>query len=79
MGRNYDYSLTEEQMAAYLDGMLNAEQSNLVEEIISSDFDMQVLAVALERNTDLIKRCKEQLTDEWKIRGQLKKIILYLK
>lgn len=48
MGRNYDYSLTEEQMAAYLDGMLNAEQSNMVEEIISSDFDMQQIEDALD-------------------------------
>ena len=41
MGKYFDFALTEEQIAAYLDGMLNAEQSNMVEQMISSDFDMQ--------------------------------------
>ena len=34
MGKYFDFALTEEQIAAYLDGMLNAEQSNMVEQMI---------------------------------------------
>lgn len=48
MGRYDIFSLTEEQMAAYLDGMLNAEQSNMVEELIASDEDLQQIQDALD-------------------------------
>lgn len=36
MGNYYEQVLSEEQMAAYLDGMLTPEESNMVEELINS-------------------------------------------
>ncbi len=48
MGAFFDYPLSEEQMAAYLDGMLNAEQSNMVEELIASDPDMSGIQDAID-------------------------------
>lgn len=48
MGRYDIFSLTEEQMAAYLDGMLSDEQSNMVEELIASDEDLQQIQDALD-------------------------------
>lgn len=41
MEKNFEPVLSEEQMAAYLDGMLSTEESNMVEEIISSNPDME--------------------------------------
>lgn len=40
MVSNFRPILSEEQMAAYLDGMLTAEECNIIEEMIDSDPDM---------------------------------------
>lgn len=37
MGNYFEPVLSEEQMAAYLDGMLSSEESNMVEELIESN------------------------------------------
>lgn len=41
MANYFEPVLSEEQLAAYLDGMLSTEESNMVEEIIASDPEMQ--------------------------------------
>ena len=41
MANYFEPVLTEEQMAAYLDGMLSSEESNMVEKIIASDPEME--------------------------------------
>lgn len=56
------FACKEQEAKEYVDSFFNSVDSYLT----SSDFDTQILAVALERNTDLIMRCKEQLTDEWR-------------
>ena len=48
MERYFDFSLTEEQMAAYLDGMLDSEESNMVESLIASDPDLQQIEEDLD-------------------------------
>ena len=48
MEKYFNYPLSEEQMAAYLDGMLDSEQSSMVEDMIASDFDMQQIEEALD-------------------------------
>ena len=40
MGYYFEPVLSEEQMAAYLDGMLSTEESNMVEELIDSNPEM---------------------------------------
>ena len=40
MGNYFEPVLSEEQMAAYLDGMLSTEESNMVEELIDSNPEM---------------------------------------
>ena len=40
MGNYFEPVLSEEQMAAYLDGMLSTEENNMVEEIIESSPEM---------------------------------------
>ncbi len=40
MGNYFEPVLSEEQLAAYLDGMLSAEENNVVEELISSSPEM---------------------------------------
>lgn len=40
MGNYFEPVLSEEQMAAYLDGMLSTEESNMVEEVIDSNPEM---------------------------------------
>lgn len=40
MGYYFEPVLTEEQMAAYLDGMLSADESNMVEDMIDSSPEM---------------------------------------
>ena len=56
------FACKEDEAKGYVDSFF----SNVDSYLTSSDFDTQVLAVALERNTDLVRRCKEQLTDAWK-------------
>lgn len=41
MANYFEPVLSEEQMAAYLDGMLSIEESNMVEELISSSPEME--------------------------------------
>lgn len=41
MGSYFEPVLTEEQMAAYLDGMLSVEENNMVEDLISSSPEME--------------------------------------
>ena len=40
MGNYFEPVLSEEQMAAYLDGMLSTEENNMVEELIDSNPEM---------------------------------------
>lgn len=40
MGNYFEPVLSEEQLAAYLDGMLSTEESNMVEELIDSNPEM---------------------------------------
>ena len=40
MGNYFEPVLSEEQLSAYLDGMLSAEENNVVEELISSSPEM---------------------------------------
>lgn len=48
MEKAFDLPLTEEQMAAYLDGMLDSEQSSMVEDLIGNDFDLQQIEDAVD-------------------------------
>lgn len=41
MENYFEHALSEEQMAAYLDGMLSEEENSMVEEIIASDPEME--------------------------------------
>lgn len=41
MDKNFDPALTEEQLAAYLDGMLTDEENVVVENVIDNDEQMQ--------------------------------------
>lgn len=48
MGNFYNPVLTEEQMAAYLDGMLTTEENNMVEELISFSPEMKEIQEAVD-------------------------------
>lgn len=48
MGNYFEPVLSEEQMAAYLDGMLSTEESNMVEELIDSNPEMAEIQDALD-------------------------------
>ena len=48
MGHYFEPVLTEEQMAAYLDGMLSAEENNMIEELISSSPAMEEIQDAID-------------------------------
>lgn len=48
MGNNFEPVLSEEQMAAYLDGMLSTEESNMVEELIDSNPEMVEIQEAID-------------------------------
>jgi len=48
MGNYFNYVLSEEQMAAYLDGMLSAEESNMIEELIDSNSEMVEIQDAID-------------------------------
>lgn len=48
MGNYFEPVLSEEQMAAYLDGMLSAEDCNMVEELIDSDPEMVEIQDAID-------------------------------
>ena len=48
MGKYFEPVLSEEQMAAYLDGMLSTEESNMVEELIDSNPEMVEIQDALD-------------------------------
>ena len=48
MGNYFEPVLSEEQMAAYLDGMLSTEESNMVEELIDSNPEMVEIQEAID-------------------------------
>lgn len=48
MENYFEPVLSEEQMAAYLDGMLSTEENNMVEELIDSNPDMEEIQDALD-------------------------------
>lgn len=48
MGNYFEPVLSEEQMAAYLDGMLSTEESNMVEELIDSNPEMVEIQEAMD-------------------------------
>ena len=48
MGNYFEPVLSEEQMAAYLDGMLSVEENNMVEELISSSPEMEEIQDAID-------------------------------
>ena len=48
MGNYFEPVLSEEQMSAYLDGMLSTEESNMVEELIDSNPEMVEIQDALD-------------------------------
>lgn len=48
MGKYFEPVLSEEQMAAYLDGMLSTEESNMVEELIDSNPEMEEIQDAID-------------------------------
>jgi len=48
MGNYFEPVLSEEQMAAYLDGMLSTEESNMVEELIDSNPEMVEIQDAID-------------------------------
>lgn len=48
MATYFEPVLTEEQLAAYLDGMLSPEESNMVEEIIASDPEMEEILETID-------------------------------
>ena len=48
MGNYFEPVLSEEQMAAYLDGMLSTEENNMVEEIIESSPEMMEIQDAMD-------------------------------
>ena len=48
MGNYFEPVLSEEQMAAYLDGMLSTEESNMVEELIESCPEMKEIQNAID-------------------------------
>lgn len=48
MGNYFEPVLSEEQMAAYLDGMLSTEESNMVEELIDSNPEMVEIREAID-------------------------------
>lgn len=48
MGNYFEPVLSEEQLAAYLDGMLSAEENNMVEELISSSPEMAEIQDAID-------------------------------
>lgn len=55
MGKLYNPVLSEEQLAAYLDGMLSAEENEMVENITISDPIMEeIFDVVDDVDTDLI-------------------------
>ena len=56
------YECSEEQAQKYVDGFIN----NIELYFDASDFDTNVLSFALEKNTKLVERCKEQLSKEWR-------------
>lgn len=48
MGNYFEIVLSEEQMAAYLDGMLSTEESNMVEDLIDSNPEMVEIQDAID-------------------------------
>lgn len=48
MGNYFEPVLSEEQLAAYLDGILSTSESNMVEGLISSDPEMQEIQDAID-------------------------------
>lgn len=48
MATYFEPVLSEEQLAAYLDGMLSPEESNVVEEIIASDPEMEEIMETID-------------------------------
>ena len=48
MGNYFEPVLSEEQLAAYLDGMLSAEENNMVEKLISSSPEMAEIQDAID-------------------------------
>ena len=48
MAHYFEPVLSEEQLAAYLDGMLSTEESNMVEDIIASDPEMAEIQEAID-------------------------------
>lgn len=48
MGNYFEPVLSEEQMAAYLDGMLSTEESNMVDELIDSNPEMVEIQEAID-------------------------------
>lgn len=56
------YECSEEQAQKYVDGFIK----NVELYLDASDFDTNVLSFALEKNTKLVERCKEQLSKEWR-------------
>lgn len=48
MNPHFQHTLSEEQLAAYLDGMLSAEESSYVESAIDSEPELQEIQEALD-------------------------------
>ena len=55
------YKCPEDKANEYLNGFID----NIGAYLDSSDFEGQMLSVALERNSKLVERCKEQISREW--------------
>lgn len=56
------YECTEKEAEEYLSSFIKQADSYLSED----DIDMATLGIAVERNTELVKKCKELLSEDWK-------------
>ncbi|WP_155245155.1 hypothetical protein [Enterocloster clostridioformis] len=55
------YECTEKEAEEYLSSFIKQADSYLSED----DIDMETLGAAVERNTELVRRCKELLSEDW--------------
>ena len=62
------YGCSEEQATEYVNNFTN----NVHKYLDSSDLDMNIISFALEKNANLVERCKEQISKEWKQENEKK-------
>ena len=55
------YACTEAEAKAYVDGFIEHASTYLSE----NDFDINIVSLALARNTGLVEQCKKLLAEEW--------------